>query len=250
MYETSIRTDVTGASQESLMSILSNQDYIRSRIRYINMNDASSQIRDVWIERCLNKYETLDFGKKADIILSSARSEYDIILMGGEDARRMSDFMKSNIDLISMKPKIAICANSSPARRAKIIMSGFDDVMDTQRTQPVEFIARMFAIWRRYQSQRDLLRQEGDFRRLLNQVAPADILPTKQLLVLTCLLQSPGFCASYNALQLAASSDHIPVSLENLKVIISNLRKFLRSGFSIISDRQSSYRLIMPQLRS
>lgn len=246
MLDASIRNDILLGADESARRVLSDPEYIRLRFRYINLNDTESELRREWIDQSLANYEILDFKTRPDILLSSARSDYDVVLVGGEDARRISDFMRDNINMMAMRPRICICAKSNPGRRAKLIMAGFDDVIDAQRTQPIEFIARMFAIWRRYQGHRHLLRQENEFRRLLNRVASVDRMPSKQILVLTCLLRSPGYCATYNALQIAASSDHVPISPTNLKVIISNLRKLLRRGFSIVSDRQSMYRLIMP----
>lgn len=246
MNDVSIRESIISSAHESVRHMLSNPEYLRLRIRYINLNDTESELRRAWIDQSLMNYQIIDFTNRPDILLSTARFDYDVIMIGGEDHRRILDFMKYNISLIYMKPRICICAKSTPSRRAKLIMAGFDDVVDAQRTQPIEFIARLFAIWRRYQGHRVRLRQEGDFRVLLNQVCLADRLSRKQTLVITCLLRSPGYCATYNALQIAASHDHMPISIENLKVIISNLRKFLRPGFSIMSDRHAMYRLITP----
>lgn len=246
MNYNSIRMNIAEDPDDLSLLFLNNPEYIGLRIRYISMSDSGSDQRREWVDRSLLHYTTYDFNTRPDILMSTAITDYDVVIFGGEDQRRIADFMKSQAPMMINKVKICICVKSDPKRRAKLIAAGFDDVIDTGRTHHIEFIARIYAIWRRYKYNAESRMQDNELGSMLARVSYLQKIPPKQRAVLVHLIKSRHQSATYNSLRIAASSDTSEISNENLKVIISNLRKFLRPGFRIVSDRSSSYRLTYP----
>lgn len=247
MNEFTIRANVPGAPEDVTTLFLENPEYMTLRVRYIEMNDTEAEHRRSWLNKSLLHYSINDFSTRPDILLSTAKMDYDVIIFGGEDHRRIAEFMKEHSSMMVNKIKICICMKSDPKRRAKLIMLGFDDVIDIGRTHYLEFMARIFSFWKRYQDNAFSRKKDNEFQRSMTKAAHAYNLPPRLRSVLQHLLKSPGNTATYNSLCIAASSDSNPITRENLKVIISNLRKFLRPGYRITSDRQSTYTLIQPK---
>ncbi len=215
--------------------------------RYININDGGCVSRRDWIDKSLKKYFEYDFNMRPDIIMSKYPMDYNVIIFSGEDTRRIADFMKHNSQMMVNKVKICICLKSGPKSRAKLILSGFDDVIDITRTHPCEFKARLCAIWSRYRQVIESRQQEFELDSMLSRVSHKAKLTPKQSAVLTYLLRSSRFVASYESLRAVASSDYNPITMENLKVIVSGIRKLLKPGCSIIAINNHMYELRMPE---
>lgn len=226
-----------------LQFLLSHPDYFDLKVRYIDINDTESGARREWMKSCFDNYAEYEFNMRPDILMSTSPIDYDVVIFSGEDSNRLANFMKANSAMMVNKIKISICMKSTPKRRAKLITSGFDDSIDISRTHHNEFLARIFAIWSRYRQTIQFDRMDFELNSALARASYQSKLPPKQRAVLTRLLQSPDFSASYDSLRLAASYDHSTITIENLKVIISGIRKLLKPGFRIISDRTSHYKL-------
>lgn len=220
-------------------------EYFSIRARFVNISGGESEVRRNWLKGVFVAYSEYDFSVRPEIITSTAQSDYDVIIFGGEDTRRLSTFMKEQSSLMFNKIKICLCLKSGPRRRARLIMAGFDDVIDITRVQHLEFVARLFSIWSRYRQSTAFRRLDVERESMLSKVAHPDQLTPKQKAVLSHLLSSPDLSARYDSLRIAASRGHEIINIGNLKVIISETRKALKSGCSIISDGSSVYKLIV-----
>jgi len=221
-------------------------------VRYVDLCDKESEIRKAWLEaffasysiRSLNRY---DFNTKSEIILSTGRMNFDMILLGGKDASRIVAFLDEHSAMMRGKAKIGICLKSDPRRRAKMLMAGCDDVIDLSRTGHAELFGRLSAIWSRYVETKKVRLEAHELERRFAEVTFSTKPPPKFKQVLTCLLTSRNLAASHYSLLLAASSEFDLITIGNLKVTISGIRKLLRPGVQIRSEPNSMYRLIMPK---
>lgn len=243
MAQFNIRTNIPGTPDDVSRLYLEHPEYLTLRIRYIEMQDAEAEDRRQWLDKALMHYSVNDFNTRPDILMSTAKMDYDVIIFGGEDYRRIADFMKEQLPMMVNKIKICICAKSDPKRRAKLINLGFDDVVDVRRTHPAEFIVRIFSFWKRYQNNASLRQQDNDLEKRILQVLFTNRIPPRLRSTIEHILNSPRNTATYNSLCIAVAPDSNPITKENLKVIISQLRKFLRPGYRILSDGHSSYTL-------
>lgn len=246
IFEMEISIEKRNVSQEEndLIGIfLSNPDLMALKIRHIDLHDSQSKIRKEWINKSINKYLEFDFNIRPDILMSTSPDDYDVVIFSGEDTNRICRFMRDHAQMMVTKIKICICIKSTPRRRSELLLSGFDDAIDIKKTHPTEFIARLFSISSRYRQNKEITDKAFHIESKLCKVSYADKLPPKQKSVLTHLLNSPRFSANYESLRMSASSDHDLITSENLKVIISGIRKLLKPGFRIVSDRSAIYRI-------
>ena len=246
MSDFTVRTDMIGLPTELAETFHKSPEYLRLRIRYVNMPDVETEARREWINQAITTYDEFDFNINAEIIMSSAHDGFDILLFGGNDPRRLGDFMKKHSTMMANKGKICISTKCGPKRRAKLLMAGFDDVIDINRMHQAEFIARLYNIWRRYNSAESNRIADHHFSHLINRISYGDKLTPKQKQVLITIIKSINYTATYTYLCSAASSDIHPISHGHLKVLISGIRKLLKPGYKIVSDRNASYTLIMP----
>lgn len=229
-----------------------NNKNLKIDVRYVDLCDKESEIRKAWLEAFFASYSILslnryDFNTKSEIILSTGRMNFDMILLGGKDASRIVAFLDEHSAMMRGKAKIGICLKSDPRRRAKMLMAGCDDVIDLSRTGHAELFGRLSAIWSRYVETKKVRLEAHELERRFAEVTFSTKLPPKFKQVLTCLLTSRNLAASHYSLLLAASSEFDLITIGNLKVTISGIRKLLRPGVQIRSEPNSMYRLIMPK---
>lgn len=218
-------------------------DYMSLQTRYVDLHDNQSAMRRQWFSMLPIKSNFYDFNSKPDIILSPSPVDFDVIALSGDDPSRIICFLKQHQNMLFNKIKLSICSKSTPKSRASLMLSGIDDVIDIGRMHQDEYIARTYAIWTRYRRQCATRRNNLAQTERLARVSNPDRLSPKQRAILLHLLESPNQCASYEALQIRGGSEYQSISKDHLKVIISGIRKQLKSGFTIISDRNSFYRL-------
>lgn len=229
--------------QASLVSEFNFQKLREANIRFISSNDASRPIRNKWLEELGLHYDEIEFSAKPEIALSSATGHFNIVIFGSDDISRLTSYVKEYRNQLRGKVAICLTTKSTAQKRAKLIMAGFDDVFDTNRIHTVEAIARMAAIWSRYDISRDQQTRLNEDEMLLSSIASLRFMTPKQRLVFEHLALSPHRKASYDVLCSVAGEGH-PITIENLKVIVCNIRKMLKPGFEIKSDRHSHYILV------
>lgn len=212
------------------------------KIRYLSTKDASKIERDKWISdvfpyaesQCLNYFETYS--------VSSSSGHFDILIIGADDTSRACRFLKENYYLVKNRPKILLENRSDPKRRARALRSGFDDVFEFARTSKPEAICRLIAIHRRTKLTQETRSQHERYDEIIAEILIEDaILTDAEYRVLKEIIHNNKKIKSYGRLQIIASRDVEPISLANLKVIISRLRRKIKRNFLIKSEAGYGY---------
>ena len=213
-------------------------------LRYISINDQFRPERDAWIGSISENIQYY-FSRFEDTHpLSSANSDYDILVMSGNDAARVAKFVKTNFALIGSRPRVALVSFWDPRRRTQVLNAGFDDVLDCSRMNPMEGVLRLSALWRRHQLAAQAQAERAEASRILAEFTKLEkSLTASEGRVLSKLSENIGKCVSYIKLCDVASNNHESISLNHLKVIISGLRKKIESKFEIRSVNSYGYSL-------
>lgn len=212
--------------------------------RYMSINDAYRGRRDDWVQRVFPGAARFAFADDDTNGLSRSREGYDGLIIGGNDVTRMGRFLKANRNALAGVVKICLMCGSNAQKRAQALMAGFDDVFDIAKLHPVEAAARMAAIAARYQTAKEASSEQARIHRQLRQVADIDRLTDRERLILETILRTRGRFLSYFKIQALCSSYGHEITLENVKVIICNLRKKLNAGVRIVAKSGEGYTII------
>ena len=203
------------------------------RARYVWLNDTANPARLDWLSSVFAEVETYEYHRSDTHFCSLAFRDYDVMIFGGRDARRLKQILRQTEPILRTKVKLCLLSDASPQDRAHLLMAGFDDVIDTVRTSPTEAIARIASIWRRYR----LSAQSGEAARteksLLADICTSNRLTARQKAALLMLMASAQVPVNYTKMCNTLSRDYDPMSLDSLKVFICSLRKWLRPGVEI-----------------
>lgn len=225
----------------------SSPEFAGIKVRSIAIQDAGEDLRRSWLARIFRSHQPLDLSERPEILLSSALSDFDVILISGDDIDALCTFMSEYHLMMFGRAKICIGTRSSPGDRARLILAGFDEAVAAEDMAPLEFVARLYAIWGRYRGNRISGVEAMDSEAMIHLVAHATKLAPKNCAVLRQLIQSSGHEAGYAALCAAAGTAQAPIGLQNLKVLVSRIRKLLRPGFRVVHFEGSGYGLVGPE---
>lgn len=169
-------------------------------------------------------------GLKFSVLFVVGHSVRDFIMFSEQYDRDISDCIK-----------IACIPSSTPDKRARLLLGGFDDVFDIGRMQGVEARARVDAIVQRYMQVRvsRQLRQLKEKR--LNQVAPLNQLTNRELDLIEIFVQKEGEIVPYEFLMERMQNENGPINMKHLGVIIFNLRRKLLNGYQLSGVRSEGY---------
>jgi DNA-binding response OmpR family regulator len=217
--------------------------YENLKVRYVSTADAFVNARIDWLNTVIPGCKNYAYADGATHYFSLADDDFDIMIFGGNDAVRSARFLKHGKPILNRRLKILLMTDSLPPRRAQALTAGFDDVFDTSRTKPAEAVARITAMWRRYN---DRVRAEHlafVSRTQIEEVAVFDTLSARERKILEILIGRRESFASYALLQANLSTHHDGITFQHLKVIICELRKKLRPGYKIRSRALLGYEI-------
>lgn len=221
----------------------SNATFEELAIHYVSTTGAAQSACDSWVKRTFPNLRAFPFDIEGAAAVSQAQVYFDALLIGDGDLRRLTRFVTENLPALTSKPKIAVTQDSTAKKRANLLTAGFDDVFDISKMDPSEALARVFAIRTRYAlAQQELGVKRGSMPSL-NEVAYTNQLTPRERKILMELLEASGQFCKYDQLSGAIAAYGKEISAENLKVIISNLRKKLKRGFAINARINSGYEL-------
>ena len=203
------------------------------RVRYVSLNDASREARRNWLNRIFDEFEEYEYHQYDTHFCSIAFRNFDAMILGGRDARRLKLILQQNELILRHKVKVCLLSDGTPQERAQLLMAGFDEVIDVARTSPVEALARILSIWRRYGLAVYRNNVVQDEKSRLDAITSADRLNPRQKSALLMLLASAQVPVTYAKLCNTLSLDYDPMSVNCLKVFICSLRKVLRPGLDI-----------------
>ena len=161
-------------------------------IRYLTLADDSRDARLEWLHRVVGEFRCEAWSDKATAFMSNHTGHYDALIVGGKDAARIVRILRDNFPLLQTKMKICLTAGSSARARAQLIAAGFDDAIDVARIEPVEGVARLRAIWRRYVEWYGRQESERLYLARLAQIVDLDGLSEREKKLIACLELTPG----------------------------------------------------------
>lgn len=229
--------------------IISMEHYLKAHsdegvaFRYFYLNDGVRLRRDAWVDRVFPGIARFPLVEGDTSGLSRSRENYDGLVIGGNDVPRLAKFLRLNSNALLGVVKICVLVGANAQKRAQALMAGFDDVLDPDKMRIEEAQARIDAIVRRYRMALEFNNARERIEREMRRVADVDRLTSRERMLLEAFLQSNGEFLSYHRIQSLLSSYLDEISLENVKVIICNLRKKLREGNKIRAKTGSGYAL-------
>lgn len=201
--------------------------------RYVWLNDAANAQRRRWIGSVFNDIEDFEYHRSDSHFCSLAFGDYDVMVFGGRDARRLKHMLRQNELLLRNKVKLCLLSEGTPQDRAHLLTIGFDEVIDTSRTDPAEAVARITSIWRRYTLAAQRSHAARTEQSQLAEISTSTRLTSRQKAALLMLAGSGQTPVSYARLCNTLSRDYDPMSIDCLKVFICSLRKWLRPEVQI-----------------
>lgn len=213
--------------------------------RYISASDQHQNSRDNLIRSAIEKLDYYNLVYTSTFSLSRSIHDYDVLILGGADALRLSKYLRENQKLIIPRIKIAVMNGTDPRRRALIINAGFDDVLDSARVSAEEVICRIHALWSRNKiNLKEKLSQEELYIPLTNYLIPNVKLAPSEYRVLNELIRCKRKTATYQNLAHKAGNKYEYASQNAVKVIVSNIRKKLNEKYKIICNEKEGYLLV------
>lgn len=214
------------------------------RVRYVSLNDAFGVQRLAWMHRVFHVFEEHQAHDGDSRYLSVADTDYDALVIGGNDVARVSRLIRQGQPLVNRKLKLSLMFGANPPRRAKAIAAGFDDVLDADRMHPIEAVARIRAMWRRYQVRFWHEKEAEERAGTIASLCRSSELTLKEQVIMEVLARQGGRTVPYIALRREVEMRHGPITQANLNVTICGLRKKLQPGVQIVAERQCGYRLL------
>ncbi|MBF9150594.1 winged helix-turn-helix domain-containing protein [Novosphingobium jiangmenense] len=214
-------------------------------VRMALVGEASSSALLVWSELLHRDIAICRASENYLADISPQRFFYDVLIIAGNDTKRIKRLLRYYAPALALKPKIALARTSSPSERAALLRAGFDDVFDTRMPMP-EAQARMRALVERYGLAR--LGHGASVERVASNDQErhfAQAPSGRERAVFELLLAAKGSAVPARSLARALGREE-PLKPATIKVIVSALRKKLREGADIRSDRQSGYALSLP----
>lgn len=209
-------------------------------INYVSMGDSSKFTRDEWAERLPTILKYYQFSHESISPISRLEHDFDAIMVGGDDIVRSVNFIKYNFSYLNSKAKFALLKNSDPQKRAKLLNAGFDAVFDIDRCPPEEAISQISSILQRYNKSIPQTTCEDEACSFFLESAR---ISNREKKLISLLYKRKGQIVSYSYIQYFLSDWSNGITSNNLKVIISNLRKKLKPSVTIVSHTNVGYEM-------
>ena len=212
--------------------------------RYIYVNDHDQPDRDAFVSSVFGEVRKFAFNDDATYAISRAESDYPLLLIDVTDPARMAKYMRTHRALLRNVPIFAIMTRSSPSRRARMLMAGCDDVLDSARMTPQEAGLRLRAVLVRRAMTRNGNRSGRDAGATFADMADPRWLTPREHALLVALAAAEGEPLTLAALMRLVDHADPAKFRRSLKVSISNLRKKLKSAYRIEAAAYGGYRLV------
>lgn len=224
------------------------------------LRDSGLEQRRAWLERL---HCELDAGFRYcefdSFIFSAQWGEFDVALVHGLDWRRLVGVLSANRALLRNRITIAVMNESSPTRRAALLMAGYDDVFDLRMAIP-EARARI----RRHIMRLSVSRNQGVLDTLGVSAWPKGVSPAllpaieraasrftpRERLLFGCLFGGFGRVVLYSTLLRAYELRELKNGVKSLRVAMSGLRRKLDGLFEIMAHPHQGYELQLVEGRA
>lgn len=205
------------------------------RIAVISTADRHEHLRNQWLDSQQISYEKYKFEIDNASDIKQVINGAEIVLFSGNNAFSINRMFKMYEKCMDRSIAICIANKMTPHHRAMLLMTGFDDVVDITKVQGDEFIARCSAMRLRAELAHQSYAAKLESELQLNAIADERKLNRRHKDILLSLLSSKNNTVSYEYLRESLSLTHEPISLIQMKVLVCQARKALRSGIKIAS---------------
>lgn len=217
-----------------------------STFRLVEIADKACSLRRQWLSAFVECQQQFNYSQDVLGYLSQAEHAFTVLLVSGDDLRRVYAIIRDVRALLPGKIVVAVLSNVSPEISADLINRGADDVLHRHMT-PQEGIGRLYALMRRREwafGQRAIEERNAAKRRArLRALSPARLSP-KEERILTALADREGRVVSYRYIASCASRSWDGTdSMRSLHVTMSHLRRKLAAGVWIETERGHGYAL-------
>lgn len=224
-----------------------------SNVRAINarvasFGDSSSLPQLHWLQFVFPDQSVRTISESYIADISPSQSDYDVLVIVGNDVRRIRHLLRLYRPLLNAKPKIAVMQQSLPRDRATLLNAGFDEVLDPRMKVP-EAQARALAIANRYfQVMEDTsASSELPLYRWLHSALP-QMTPRERCV---CEMLMKHYPNPVSVSQLAtASPNRSAIAASSLRVMISSIRSKLPEGVLIEYHHPKAYAFDIVELRA
>lgn len=213
-------------------------------IKYLYVCDNKSAERESFLRDSFPSAEIFSH-RIISSIYPCTEDRPDVVVVGGNDEKRLTSFIKANRLVLRDYPTIALGLSLTPSERAKLLRLGFDDVLNLQNLDKSEFTVRVAALRRRYRITQENMNEVFKFDETLSSSCHADRLSSSQRRVMDVLVRAKGKVCRFSALTSSLAGDyHEASSTRHLRVVIHHLKRHLKPGVSIESVRGIGYHLV------
>lgn len=230
--------------------------------RVVYLRDAGFEERHAWLSKVLPETGQAFRWSESDTFIFAARqSDFDVAIIHGLDCRRLIGAFELNQGLLRNRTTIALLNDTTPSRRAALLMTGFDDVFELRMSVP-EARARI----RRHVMRHTAARNHSVLDALGIEAWPQAISPVlcpqilrlagqftpRERLLFGALFAAIGRPVQYSLLLRICEVRELKNSYKSLRVAIAGLRSKLRGFCTIFAHDHIGYEMrldenVLPQ---
>lgn len=213
------------------------------RARYLRVRDEASDGREAFVRAVFGDLACFPFADESTFALSRASADYDVLILDATDPSRMARYLRIHGPVLRNVAKFAIMQEGSPPRRARMLMAGCDDVLDTARTSPEEARMRVAAVMRRYHARWATWQEDRRLNASMARFADPNTLTPRELALLRALAKQPGRAMSAQELCGSVAPPDAAAFKRSLRFSISKLRGKLHPDWRIEPTPGEGYAL-------
>jgi len=204
--------------------------------RAIGLKDTGYADRVEWLHGWLPNADLLPYEETNTRLLSQAERSFFMLVLHGNDLRRMSRILRDWRVIFPRKPIVAIMTDSSAPARAELFRSGADFVFDMATSEQVAEATLNSAV-KRWSGKNGL--GGGD---LISGFTLAHRLSRTETILAETLCGNPGRFVSYSELLSRINKPATPGAIKCLHVQIQRLRSKIVRGLVIENKAGEGYR--------
>ncbi|MFY7836874.1 MAG: hypothetical protein ACOVQ0_11415 [Novosphingobium sp.] len=195
-----------------------------------------------WMELCFPNQTFTAVSESYIADISPAGNDFDILVVAGNDMRRLRQLLRLYRPLLHSKPKIAVMPATTPRERAALLNAGFDEVCDPRMPIP-EAQARAVSLVNRYRTTALHVSQKPQNRCFLDEskITVTALTRREQAICSLLLEQSPNHVSIST---LCNTTGAKMITRSSLRVLTSKIRTKLREGWQIEYANPGSYALV------
>jgi hypothetical protein len=225
------------------------------QVRYLRDSGCTQRLR--WLREFLpSGVNSLEVSPDCEPLMTPLLDDSSVVIMHGAASARLVKAMEQMNPAFYDKVKIALLNEATPARRAFLLRSGFDDVLDLQSGY-AEGRARIRAHYRRYSMSRSVLYRQNlglySWPSSLPRHYASAIMRTmrdmtiREKAMFSLLMDNFDEVVPYRKFDEELFSAELKDNLRSLRVAMCSVRSKVAHIFAIRSETRVGYRLTLSE---